>query len=104
VTSSTAKNIGDQPSNRFHVQEFIPDELATALLAAGFIVPDGELYGQRQRRFHRSWTLRKLSRLIFGNPNKKKSAVVEPVTNLTPRYFLLIARKAGEPERRVSSE
>lgn len=94
VTSPAAQSLKDQPSNRFHVQEFLPDELTAALRAAGFAVAEGELYGQRQRHHYRSRVLRKLSRLIFGNPDKKRSAVVERVTNLTPRYFVLIAHKA----------
>jgi O-antigen biosynthesis protein len=95
VTSPSAKGIGDPPANRFHAQEFTPDELKAALRAAGFTVTDGEVYGQRQRRLCRSWAVRKLNRLFFGNPDKTKPATVGPVTDLTPRYFVLVARNAG---------
>jgi SAM-dependent methyltransferase len=95
VTSPKAKSLGDKPSNEFHVQEFIPSELISALQAAGFAVSPEGVYGQRPRRLHTSWLMRKIARLIRGNPDKTASAAVARVTELVPRYFIIVAKKAG---------
>ena len=95
ITSPKARSISDKPSNEFHVQEFLPNELFAALREAGFSVSPRDLYGQRQRPDYRTWVTRKLARLFLGNPDKVTSAAVTPVTTLVPRYFIAVATKAG---------
>lgn len=94
VTSPKARALADRPSNAFHVQEFTPAELISDLRSAGFTLQPGEVYGQRQRVHHSSWLMRKLSRMLHGNPDKTTSAEVRPLTGLTPRYFILVATRA----------
>lgn len=93
ITSPQARSLADRPRNRFHTQEFLPSELASELLAAGFFLGPESLYGQRQRRYFANPVMRKLARLIFGNPDRKASADVTPVNDRTPRYFLYVAQK-----------
>ena len=93
ITSPQAHTLNAKPSNAFHVQEFLPDELIRALQAVGFTVSPDDLYGQRQRTVHHFWLTRKITRLLKGNPDKITSASVQRVTSLTPRYFILIATK-----------
>jgi len=95
VTSPKANNLSDKPANTFHTQEFIPSELIEELCNVGFNVDKNGIFGQRQRMFYNNPVVFALIRAtkfpdIFAyitSPN------VTPVTNKTPRYFLLVANK-----------
>ena len=50
VTSPNCNTLNDKPSNEFHVQEFIPEELLSLLNQNGFLADKNNLYGQRQRK------------------------------------------------------
>lgn len=93
ITSPRAASIDDRPSNKFHTQEFTPSELTNELIEAGFYVGRTEIYGQRQRYRNRViWSL--LRRVTSFDPFASiTSPKVTPVHRLTPRYFVLIARK-----------
>jgi SAM-dependent methyltransferase len=90
ITSPKARLLTDRPANRFHTQEFTPQELLSELRAAGFVADD--VYGQRQRRVFRPHFLNRLVKSLT-NPNRRASPVVSPVTNKSPRYMVIVARK-----------
>ena len=50
VTSPNCNTLNDKPSNEFHTQEFIPEELLLLLSENGFSADKNNLYGQRQRK------------------------------------------------------
>jgi SAM-dependent methyltransferase len=94
VTSPNASTINNKPSNEFHTQEFIPEELLLLLSENGFSVDKNNLYGQRQRKkvyTNRYW--RKIIYTLLGNPDINTSPKVTPVKNLLPRYFVILATK-----------
>lgn len=93
ITSPAARSLTDKPRNRYHRQEFIPAELVAELHRVGWVTDRDSLYGQRQRRVHASAGMRRLARLVMGNPDRKASAVVTPLTDKTPRYFIVRAQK-----------
>lgn len=94
VTSPNAATLKDKPSNEFHTQEFIPDELISLLNKNGFIADKSNLYGQRQRiKVYRNRYYRKIVYTLSGNPDIKTSPEVTPVTNKLPRYFVIVASK-----------
>jgi len=94
VTSPNCNTLNDKPSNEFHTQEFIPEELLLLLSENGFSVDKNNLYGQRQRKKvykNRYW--RKIIYTLLGNPDINTSPKVTPVKNLLPRYFVILATK-----------
>ena len=94
VTSPNCNTLNDKPSNEFHTQEFIPEELLLLLSENGFSVDKNNLYGQRQRKKvykNRYW--RKIIYTLLGNPDITTSPKVTPVKNLLPRYFVILATK-----------
>lgn len=92
VASPNATGLHDKPSNKFHTQEFIPEELSHLLKIYGFSVNEDSVYGQRQRKSNK--LIRKISSKIFGNPNKKSSPVVSKIpAGMIPIYFLVLATK-----------
>lgn len=94
VTSPNCNSINDKPSNEFHTQEFIPDELLLLLSENGFSADKNNLYGQRQRKkIYRNRYYRKIIYAIFGNPDIKKSPEPAKVLDKIPRYFLIVATK-----------
>ncbi len=94
VTSPKCNRLNDKPSNEFHVQKFVPDELLSVLNENGFGADESNLYGQRQRRkVYKNRYFRKIVYTLTGNPDKKTSPEVTPVMKLMPRYFVIIAVK-----------
>jgi ubiquinone biosynthesis O-methyltransferase len=94
VTSPKALTINDKPSNEFHTQEFIPEELLSILNKNGFTAGKDNLYGQRQRKkVYRNRYYRKIIYTLFGNPDIKTSPEVRQVTDKLPRYFVIVASK-----------
>ncbi|MBV6420110.1 MAG: Ubiquinone biosynthesis O-methyltransferase [Ignavibacteriaceae bacterium] len=94
VTSPNCNSLNDKPSNEFHIQEFIPEELLLLLNENGFSTDKNNLYGQRQRKkVYRNRYIRKIIYTLFGNPDIKTSSVVAPVKELLPRYFVIVALK-----------
>lgn len=92
VTTPEARSLADAPRNTHHTQEFTPGELLGFLREAGFQAGEGSVYGQRlQRHFQSAW-LRKLYRMAF-RPELRASPLPQPPGGLTPRYFLIEARK-----------
>ena len=94
VTSPNCNTLNDKPSNEFHTQEFIPEELLLLLSENGFSVDKNNLYGQRQRKKvykNRYW--RKIIYTLLGNPDINTSPKVTPIKNLLPRYFVILATK-----------
>jgi len=94
VTSPNCNTLADKPSNEFHTQEFIPEELISILNKHGFTGGRDNLYGQRQRKkVYRNRYYRKIIYTLFGNPDIKTSPEVKQVTDKLPRYFVIIATK-----------
>lgn len=94
VTSPNALTINDKPSNEFHTQEFIPEELLSILNDNGFSAGKDNLYGQRQReKVYRNRYYRKIIYTLFGNPDIKTSPEVTHVVDKIPRYFVIVATK-----------
>jgi len=94
VTSPKTRTLQDQPSNKFHTQEFIPEELITLLKKYGFTAHADSVLGQRQRRHYANKLLRKFSSSLKGNPNKVTSpAVTKIASGMAPRYFIVVATK-----------
>lgn len=94
VTSPKCNTLNDRPSNEFHIQEFIPEELLLLLSEKGFSADKNNLYGQRQRKkVYRNRYYRKIIYTLLGNPDIKTSPKVTPVKDLLPRYFVIKAVK-----------
>ncbi|HWL07944.1 MAG TPA: class I SAM-dependent methyltransferase [Planctomicrobium sp.] len=94
VVSPYSRLLTDKPRNRFHVQEFVPEELMEELDAVGFEKSKQELYGQRQRKMTRSRFMRKLKKMLFPNPDETTSPQVTAMSpSLTPRYFVVVAHR-----------
>jgi SAM-dependent methyltransferase len=94
VTSPNALTLNDKPSNEFHTQEFISEELLSILVKNGFIADSRNLYGQRQRKkVYRNRYYRKIIYTLLGNPDINKSPRVTEVKGLLPRYFIIVAVK-----------
>lgn len=92
ITSPTTRNIYDRPQNKFHIREYTPSELSSLLLQCGFT--DIKIYGQRPR-LHFKWNLMNYLYEIVFNPNYRASSDLRQHTVLTPRYFVITARKAN---------
>ncbi|MFW2366942.1 MAG: class I SAM-dependent methyltransferase [Desulforhopalus sp.] len=93
ATSPKALSISSKPSNKYHAQEFIPEELVLILQDQGFSVGQDDVYGQRQGRIFRSKIMQKIANIAFGNPKHKASPTIAPITNKVPRYFVVVAKK-----------
>lgn len=94
VTSPLAKRLTDTPANKFHTQEFTPDELLSELREVGFVARPSDLYGQRLRSFHvpfRSAKLRRLQSFALGRPDSRGDAEVSKMNGMVPRYFVIRA-------------
>ncbi|WP_439136065.1 class I SAM-dependent methyltransferase [Pseudomaricurvus sp.] len=94
VTSPKAKKLSDRPSNKFHTQEFVPEELLALLNKYGYSTNEACIYGQRLRKHYPIKLARKIHSAIFGNPNKVSSPKVEKIqSGYKPKYFLIVAEK-----------
>jgi hypothetical protein len=94
VTSPNALTLNDKPSNEFHTQEFIPEELLSILNKNGFTADSSNIFGQRQRKkVYRNRYYRKIIYTSFGNPDFKKSPELTKVVEKIPRYFVIAATK-----------
>lgn len=95
ITSPKALHLADKPVNKFHTQEFTPNELVNELIATGFYVSEDEIFGQRQRWLYSNKHIQSMIRLtrfpdIFAFIMSPK---LTPVKHLTPRYFIVVGRK-----------
>ena len=102
ITSPKALSVYDLPANKFHTQEFTPNELVSELKKTGFYVSEAEIFGQRQRWLYSNRHIQFLIRSlrfpdIFAYISSPKLA---PVKSLTPRYFVIVARKEGPHDRK----
>ena len=94
ITSPNCNTLTDKPSNEFHMQEFVPEELISVLAKYGFSAGKDNLYGQRQReKVYRNRYYRKIIYTLFGNPDIKTSPEVTQVVDKIPRYFVIVATK-----------
>jgi SAM-dependent methyltransferase len=91
VTSPQAASIDDRPANRFHTQEFTPEELLYELRRVGFGASIGSVFGQRLRRP----LLQKIARLAHRDDifSSLTSSRVRRLGGRIPRYFIVVARK-----------
>ncbi|MFM8333644.1 MAG: class I SAM-dependent methyltransferase [Candidatus Methylumidiphilus sp.] len=94
VTSPLAKSLADKPVNKFHVREFMPDELKASLVQCGFLVNEADIFGQRLQVHLDNAVLYKIYHYLF-EPAQRSSPVVSRLTSkwLLPRIFVLIAIK-----------
>lgn len=92
ITSPKARTQAESGGG-FHVKEFTIDELREALMAAGFVVADLAIYGQRQQPYLPAAFLRKIYDILF-KPKKRANPQVEPVTTRMPRYCVIVAEKS----------
>ena len=92
IASPKAKSSSDKLENIHHVNEFTVEELKTILEENRFKVSPGEVFGQRHRIHFKNEYLRKIYKKLF-NPDECSSPVVSRIRILTPKYFLIIARK-----------
>ncbi len=93
ITSPRGSLLRDKPANKFHVQEFIPEELLSILNCSGFIAGQNNVYGQRQRRVYSNKLLNKITPVALWNQEKRGTSAVTPVKNKVPGYFIIIATK-----------
>ncbi len=103
ITSPDCLSLDDRPANRFHVQEFMPEELAIALESAGFVMADRTTFGQRQRlkvvRTLRT-TAPRIARMLERISDHWASPRPAPLKPFhEPRYFLLTAQKSAMARR-----
>lgn len=91
ITSPRCQHLSDKPSNEFHSQEFLPEELMIELKEAGFSTDRSRLYGQRQRPHFSNRLMHKLVKTF--NPDLRASAEVTKIVWMEPRYFIVCATK-----------
>ena len=90
ITSPHAKTLSDKPSNKFHTQEFIKEELIELLEKYGFQIR--EVYGQRKFLYFKSHFLNKLSNKLL-KPDINTSSKVQKLSNIfEPKYFIIEAK------------
>jgi cyclopropane fatty-acyl-phospholipid synthase-like methyltransferase len=94
ITSPNAKTLQDKPANKYHTQEFIPEELIGELIKVGFSNKNIEIYGQRQEFPIKNSLIKDIYYRLF-NPTLKSSPKVKPISYKIPRYFILVAKKIG---------
>jgi len=92
IASPSAMSIDDAPDNKFHIREFTVNELRAALENHGFEVRDPDIFGQRQQLYSKNVFLQKVYRRLM-NPDENSSPAVTRVNDLTPRYFIIIAKR-----------
>ena len=92
ITSPASCSFKDKPINKFHVHEFSIHELTAILIEHRFTVHSNNIFGQRQQLFWGNNYITKLYNYIF-NPMFRADFEVQPVTRMTPRYFIIVAEK-----------
>jgi SAM-dependent methyltransferase len=97
ITSPGCHSLSDEPANKFHTQEFIPEELLSALRDAGFSAGASGVFGQRQR-FSGLASLRRIAPKFVSRLERAVDRLASPAP--TPakwlhdsRYFLVAASK-----------
>lgn len=97
VTSPNALRISDKPLNKYHVQEFTINEFKEELIAAGFSVKNGNIFGQRNSylNYITNRYLQRITRMFFGDPAIKSSSIVTKISYRIPRYIIIIACKVS---------
>jgi|TARA_B100001964_G_scaffold30784_1_gene31909 SAM-dependent methyltransferase len=93
ITSPGCSSLHDKPRNKFHIHEFIPEELILILTNYGFIVNQNDIYGQRQRKVYSNYFINKIYQVLMRKPDTNLSAMVTPVREKVPRYFVITATK-----------
>lgn len=91
ITSPDAISINDKPRNKFHIHEFVPEELLDALNDVGFKCV--EILGQRYQPYFNNAFLQKLYQKIF-KPHIFSSFKLRKFIErrfLQPTYFLIVA-------------
>lgn len=99
ITSPNCTSFADKPANKFHTQEFTPNELLAVLSKSGFSAEVNEVYGQRQR-LHWLASVRQitpgLSRRMTRIADRWSSPVPARIKRFhDPRYFLVVAKKGA---------
>lgn len=89
VTSPSASNLYSKPKNKHHCQEFTISELSNLLFSHGFIIKNKNIFGQRQYDYPFGYE----NQLDSFDPKLNTSPKVKVVTNLIPRYFVIVAFK-----------
>jgi 2-polyprenyl-3-methyl-5-hydroxy-6-metoxy-1,4-benzoquinol methylase len=97
ITSPNCNSFADKPENKFHTQEFTPDELLEMLRRSGFSAQVRDVFGQRQR-LHWLASIRRisprLSRKLVRIADRWSSPVPARIKRFhDPRYFLVFATK-----------
>ena len=94
ITSPRCSSLQCKPSNEFHTQEFISEELLLLLKKYNFSASQDDVFGQRQRKVFSNRFVKKLVRNIFGDPDTESSPELTPVKGgKVPRYFVIVATK-----------
>ena len=91
ITSPLANCLEDKPSNEFHTQEFLENELSEILEKYGYKVEN--IFGQRQFPYFKSYFLNKVLNRLFSPNNNTSSKVTKLNRFLEPRYFIIEAIK-----------
>ena len=93
LVSPSSTSIKSEPVNRFHKQEFIPDEFKIILEKAGFKL-NHNVFGQRILPFTKNCNSLLFSLVIlFMNPKYFSSPKVKPLYNQIARYNLFVCTK-----------
>jgi hypothetical protein len=98
VTSPKSVSLTERPANPFHTQEFVPEELLSALLQAGFSANSADVFGQRQRI--RGLPLVRpiapgLSARLGQIADRWTSPIPRPLRRLhDSRYFVVVASRS----------
>jgi len=93
ITSPHCMSIDDKPSNKFHVQEFTPNELLSILTSSGFSISQEKLFGQHQRRVYSDKFVNKIVQTICRKSKRRNASVVKEVRDKVPEHFIVVATK-----------
>jgi hypothetical protein len=56
-------------------------------------VNQNDIYGQRQRKVYSNYFINKIYQVLMRKPDTNLSAMVTPVREKVPRYFVITATK-----------
>jgi len=91
AVTSPGRRFGDRPLNRFHVREFLKEEMLTMLDASGFDVQKASCFGQRLRhKVFRNRVSRKIWEWRHGSSDNLGSAEVSECCDLHPKYLVFV--------------
>ncbi|MHB8464573.1 MAG: class I SAM-dependent methyltransferase [Acidimicrobiales bacterium] len=90
LTSPWARSAASTPRNKFHVREFVPSELESLLVHAGFVV-DGPVYGQRLQPHLPRWLAPMFTKVT--RTYALLDPAVMPLGGRDPRIFVMVASK-----------